>query len=112
MKEGKLAEKKLLESIKNGLYLNNITYVRFQDYRKGDFSAVIRDGVFKIENGEITKAVKGLRLSDNIIHMLQNITAISRESKQIAHWWMENETPSVTTPLIRLRDVGFTVPTK
>ncbi len=112
VKEGKHAEKELLEGIKNGLYLNNITYVRFQDYRKGDFSAIIRDGVFKIENGEITKAVKGLRLSDNIIHMLQNITALSKEKRQISHWWMENETPSVTTPLIRLRDVGFTVPTK
>lgn len=112
VKEGKHTEKELLEGVKNGLYLNNITYVRFQDYRKGDFSAIIRDGVFKIENGEITKAVKGLRLSDNLIHILQNITALSKETKQIAHWWMEHGTPSVTTPLIRLRDVEFTVPTK
>ncbi len=112
VKEGKLAEDELLKEVKEGLYVNNITYVRFQDYRKGDFSAIIRDGVFKIENGAITRAVKGLRLSDNIIRMFQNITNLSRESRQVSHWWMEWGTPSVKTPLILSRDVGFTVPTK
>jgi len=109
---GKPSEDELLGEVKAGLYVNNITYTRFQDYRQGDFSAVVRDGVFTIEKGEIAKAVKGLRLSENLIHILQNITALSRDAKQISHWWMEWDTPSVKTPLLSLKNIGFTVPTK
>lgn len=112
VKEGKLTEDELFEKVKNGLYVNNLTYVRFQDYRKGDFSASTRDGVFEIEDGELEEAVKGLRLSDNLLFMLQNITGLSKAAKQITHWWMDWGTPSVKTPMICIRDVGFTVPTK
>ena len=112
VREGRLSEDELFKNVKEGLYVNNLTYIRFQDYRKGDFSAATRDGVFRIENGEITEPIKGLRLSDNLIRILGNITGLSKEAKQISHWWMDFGTPSVKTPLIHVKDVGFTVPTK
>lgn len=112
VKEGRLSEDELFKGVKDGLYVHNLTYIRFQDYRKGDFSASTRDGVFRIEDGEITEAVKGLRLSDNLIRMLRDITGLSKEAKQISHWWMGFGTPSVKTPLIHVKNVGFTVPTK
>lgn len=112
VKEGEHSDEELFEEVKNGLFVNNITYVRFQDYRKGDFSGIIRDGLFKIENGQITTPVKGLRLSDNLLHLLQNVTALSKETGQISHWWMEFDTPSVWTPLTSAMDIGFTVATK
>lgn len=112
VRKGELNEDELFEEVKNGLYVNNLTYVRFQDYRKGDFSASTRDGVFKIEDGELGEAVKGLRLSDNLLFMLQNITGLSKATRQITHWWMGWRTPSVKTPMICIKNVGFTVPTK
>jgi len=112
VEEGERSDEELFEEVKNGLFVNNITYVRFQDYKKGDFSGIIRDGLFKIENGEITKPVKGLRLSDNLLHILQNVTGLSKETVQINHWWMEFDTPSVWTPLISATNIGFTVATK
>ncbi|MFQ5758122.1 MAG: TldD/PmbA family protein [Candidatus Bathyarchaeia archaeon] len=112
VKEGRVTEEELFKGVKDGLYVNNLTYIRFQDYRKGDFTASTRDGVFRIKDGEITDPIKGLRLSDNLIYILRNITGLSKEAKQISHWWMGFGTPSVKTPLIRVKDVGFTVPTK
>jgi len=112
VKKGELNDEELFEEVKSGLFVNNITYVRFQDYRKGDFSGIIRDGLFKIKNGEITTAVKGLRLSDNLLHLLQNVTAFSNEAAQISQWWMEFETPSVWTPFMSANNIGFTVATK
>jgi PmbA protein len=112
VKEGEHSEEELLEEVRNGLFVNNLTYVRFQDYRKGEFSGIIRDGLFRIENGEITHPVKGLRLSDNLLHLLQNISYISEETVQINHWWMEFDTKSVWTPLISATNIGFTVATK
>ncbi len=91
--------------IQHGLYVTNIWYTRFQNYVKGDFSTIPRDGIFLIEHGEIKKAVKNIRISDNIQRMLMNIDALGKHVHQI-HWW-EAETP-VFTPYIRIRNVGIT----
>jgi len=110
--EGEIADDELVEEVKDGLFVNNMTYVRFQDYRSGDFSTIIRDGVFRIKNGEIVGAVRGLRLSDNVLHMLEGVNALSREARQVSHWWMEWGSPSVWTPLVLIREVNYTKPTK
>ena len=112
VRPGDLSDEELLAEVRHGLFVNNITYVRFQDYAKGDFSAVIRDGVFLIEDGELKKGVKGLRLSDNVLNILKSIKALSREARQVSHWWMEWGSPAVVTPLFLAERIGFTVPTK
>ena len=109
---GDRSDEELMAEVKHGLFVNNITYVRFQDYAKGDFSAVIRDGVFLIQDGEIKRAVKGLRLSDNVLNILSSVRALSKEARQVAHWWMEWGSPAVVTPLVLAEKIGFTVPTK
>jgi len=112
VKEGEFSDEELFKEVKSGLFVNNITYVRFQDYRKGDFSGIIRDGVFKIEKGEITTPIRGLRLSDNLLHLVNNVTAFSSKATQISHWWMEFDTPSVWAPCMSATNIGFTVATK
>jgi len=109
---GDMSDEELMAEVKRGLFVNNMTYVRFQDYARGDFSAVIRDGVFLIEDGEVKGAVKGLRLSDNVLNILSSIKGLSEEAKQTAHWWMEWGSPAVVTPLVLAERIGFTVPTK
>jgi len=109
---GDRSDEELLAEVRRGLLVNNITYVRFQDYARGDFSAVIRDGVFLVEGGEIKTGVKGLRLSDNVLSMLGSVQALSEEARQTAHWWMEWGSPAVVTPIVLMGQVGFTVPTK
>jgi len=109
---GDRSDEELMAEVKHGLFVNNITYVRFQDYAKGDFSAVIRDGVFLIQDGEIKRAVKGLRLSDNVLNILSSVRALSKEARQVTHWWMEWGSPAVVTPLVLAEKIGFTVPTK
>ncbi len=107
LKPGDAGEEELIEELKDGLLVKNATYLRFQNYMTGDFSAVIRDGVFRVKNGEIIGEVRGLRLSDNLLNMLSNVYQISREALPIFHWWMEWEVP-VETPLIAIHNVGFT----
>jgi len=112
VESGNYGDEELISEVRNGLFVNNMTYVRFQDYRAGDFSTIIRDGVFKIENGEIVGAVRRLRLSDNVLHMLKHVRALSRYSQQISHWWMEWGTPSVWTPQLLIEDVNYTLPAR
>ncbi|UCD73355.1 MAG: TldD/PmbA family protein [Candidatus Bathyarchaeota archaeon] len=84
----------ILSTIDRGIYITNSWYLRYQDYSKGDFSTIPRDGMFLIRNGELTNPVRNLRISDNILRIFRNTARISRE-RQWIKWW-EVETPTLT----------------
>jgi PmbA protein len=86
--------------------LTNTWYTRFQNYAKGDFSTIPRDGIFLIDKGKIKQSLKDLRVSDNALSMLGNIAGISEE-RQHVHWWGEAEPPSLS-PYVLIRDVHLT----
>jgi len=99
----------LLDRAQSGLYITNNWYTRFQNYQTGDFSTICRDGVFEIRNGKLGNPVKGLRVSDNMIRILQSIEMLSKE-RQWIRWW-EVPTPTLT-PFVLVRDVGITTANK
>ena len=106
MDSGDMKKEELFKEVRHGLYLTNTWYTRFQNYATGDFSTIPRDGIFQIENGEITQSLKNIRLSDNALRMLNSITGISRE-RQHVHWWAEADPPSLS-PYILVKDVQIT----
>lgn len=108
LESGKLSREKLFSQVKNGLYITNIWYTRFQNYTTGDFSTIPRDGIFVIKNGEIAKPVKQLRISENMLNLLKNIVGIANDVQQITSW--EVHTPTFT-PHILIKDVNITEPT-
>jgi len=83
---GNMTREELFEEAGDGLYITNNWYTRFQNYQTGDFSTIPRDAMFLIENGRLGRPVKGLRVSDNILRMLQSIRNASKERKWI-RWW-------------------------
>ena len=99
----------LLDRAQSGLYITNNWYTRSQNYQTGDFSTICRDGVFDIRNGKLGNPVKGLRVSDNMIRILQSIEMLSKE-RQWIRWW-EVPTPTLT-PYVLVRDVGITTASK
>lgn len=108
LKPGKFSKESLFKYVKNGLYITNIWYTRFQNYLTGDFSTIPRDGIFLIKNGEIVKSLKGIRISDNLQRILLNIIRISNKPEWIQGW--ENETPAFI-PYVLVKDVNVTLPT-
>ncbi len=102
---GDMSREELVKELDKGFILNNVTYIRFQNHIKGDFSGVIRDGLFYVENGEIKGAVKGLRFSDNMPRILNNITGLGKDVENIFHWWIRL---SVSTPSLLIRGCGYT----
>jgi PmbA protein len=99
----------LIGDIEHGLLVTNTWYTRFQNYMTGDFSTIPRDAILTIEDGVITGSVKNIRISDNMLRMLENIDGLSRDTEQI-HWW-ECEYP-VFSPFVLVRDVTITTSTK
>jgi PmbA protein len=94
--------------IKKGIYITNTWYTRFQNYATGDFSTIPRDGIFLVENGEITKPIKNIRISDNILNMLKNIDVFAKEKEYITSW--EADSPYVSSNVL-IRNVNVTKPT-
>ncbi len=95
----------LINDIDNGFYIKNSWYTRFQDEKSGTFSTVPRDGVFYIKNGKIVGTVSGIRISDSILNILNNIDDISDEEKYVK-WW--NEINSSIMPSMIARNINIT----
>ena len=105
VKEGDASLDEILQEMKEGIFITNVWYTRFHNYRTGDFSTVARDIAFYIKNGEIKHILKNIRISDNMERLLKNAEMISKEQKQI-YWW-EVENP-VFSPHVMIRDVKIT----
>ena len=94
--------------VKEGIYITNVWYTRFQNYSSGDFSTIPRDGAFLIKNGEIVQSLKGMRISDNMLDILKNIQCCNKKLWQIKSW--EAEIPTFT-PEVLVNNVSITKPT-
>ncbi len=102
---GEWREEEMISDTKQGLYLNNTWYTRFQNYATGEFSTIPRDAILKIENGEIVGSVKNIRVSDNLLTLWKSIDAISKTSQEV-YWWDEASPPS-TLPTVRIRGMNI-----
>lgn len=94
----------MISSTKKGLFINNTWYTRFQDYREGILSTIPRDGIFYIENGEITESWGGIRISDSLLHIYKNIEGISSETGKVK-WW--DETMFTKSPFVAVAEVNI-----
>lgn len=101
-------EKGDIFDVKEGIYITNVWYTRFQNYSNGDFSTIPRDGAFLVKNGEIKQSIKGLRISDNMLNILKNIQSCNKKVIQIKSW--EADIPTFT-PEVLVNNVNITKPT-
>ena len=95
----------LLSEIDYGIYVTNDWYLRYQNYRTGDFSTIPRDGMFLIKDGGIEKPIRELRISDNMLRIFRSIRDLSKTRYWIK-WW-EVEVPTLT-PYAVIEDLNFT----
>ena len=108
VEKGDLNLAEMIKKIKNGIYVTNVWYTRFANYHTGDFSTIPRDGAFLIKNGNVIGSLKNIRISENILRLLNNVDDVGKETRYLRSW--EARTP-VLTPHILVRDCKITVPT-
>ena len=96
----------IIADTKNGLYLNNTWYTRFQNYSTGEFSTIPRDAILMIRDGEILGAAKNIRISDNMMNFWKSVNALSKSQEEV-YWWDEAAPPS-HLPVIRARSMNIT----
>jgi len=66
----------MIRSTPRGILVTRLWYLRSVDPRTILYTGLTRDGVFLIEDGRITKAVKNLRFNESPLFMLNHIEAI------------------------------------
>jgi PmbA protein len=95
----------MIRSVDKGIYLTNDWYLRYQNYATGDFSTIPRDAMFLIRNGQLEKSIRELRISDNMIRLLKNVSSLTKDRKWVK-WW-EVEVPTLS-PAAMIEKVNFT----
>ena len=108
VKEGSSTLDEMIKEVKEGVLITNNWYTRFNNYRTGEFSTIVRDAAYYIKDGEIKHPVNYIRLSDSLPRLLSSVKLVSRESKWIK-WWGEVVTP-VKSPYILVEGSTLTVP--
>jgi PmbA protein len=100
----------ILEGSKPTIYMTVNWYTRWQNYQTGDFSTITRDATFLVKDGEL-EPIKNLRVSDNILRMFANITAMGNDRRQVYWWGSENLIPTFV-PSVRIADCRMTAATQ
>lgn len=95
---GGLSSHDVIEETKDGIYVTNNWYTRYQNYRTGEYSTVPRDAAFRIEGGELKEPIAGFRISDSVPRQLANIEFISKKRTWIK-WW-EVATPTLAPSML------------
>lgn len=78
VKPGKKSLCQLIEEVKHGILVDRFSWL-VPDATTGNFSSEIRIGYY-IENGVLTKAIKGGLVAGNIFDMIKNVSGISNKS--------------------------------
>ncbi len=107
---GKKRFNKIVSETKKGILVTRFHYTNIIEPHKLTFTGMTRDGTFLVENGRITKGVKNLRFTENIIECLNRLGDISKRSVLIASepGYGGRFASGTITPAIKIKDFNFT----
>ncbi|MDA1317371.1 MAG: TldD/PmbA family protein [bacterium] len=94
----------MIRSVKRGLLVTRLWYVRVLNPKALNVTGMTRDGTFLIENGKIVKPVMNLRFNQSIPKALNNVVAIENKLTQLASF--EGEMISLA-PTLHIRKWEF-----
>jgi predicted Zn-dependent protease len=105
MAPGSVGTNEMIRSIDRGLYVTRFFYTRLVHPRDCVITGMTRDGVFKIENGELAYPLKNLRFTQSYVDALANVEAVGRETRLLIS---ESGGSATRVPALKIRDFHFT----
>ena len=110
MKSGSESLSDMISKTERGILVTRFHYTNVIDPLRLTFTGMTRDGTFLIDRGKITKGIKNLRFTENIIDVLNRVEALSKDHVLIANdpgYGSRFATGSVV-PALKIRDFNFT----
>ncbi len=87
MAPGSTPKSEMLKGVERGIWVTRFWYTRVVHPMKVLITGMTRDGTFLIETGEVTRPVKNFRFTTSYLDALNNVRAISRETKLFRDDW-------------------------
>lgn len=103
MEPGDQSLDEIIANTENGLLVTRFHYMNVVNPRTATLTALTRDGVFKVENGKIVRAVKNMRFTESMLQAFSNIEAISKERARTKTFF-----GNYYVPALKIRDFHFT----
>ncbi|HMK32993.1 MAG TPA: TldD/PmbA family protein [Nitrosopumilaceae archaeon] len=82
----RITKDEMIKNTKKGLIVGRLWYTYPVNPERGDFSCTARSGIKIIENGIIKNPGKSVRIVHNLPVLLQNISAIGDDTKNVLQW--------------------------
>ena len=104
MAPGGQALEEMIKATERGLYVTSFWYTRPMHPRDCVVTGMTRDGLFMIENGEITFPVKNLRFTQSYVQALADVEMVGRA----ARLFVEEFGGAVRVPALKIKAFNFT----
>jgi len=104
---GDSSVEKMISGTDRGLLVTRVWYIREVDPYEKVMTGMTRDGLFLVENGHITSAVRNFRFNQSLIALLQNVEALGPAVRATAE-----EAFEMVVPAMKVNGFHFTEPTK
>ncbi len=100
-------EADLVGGLDDGLLLTCMWYIREVDPQTLLLTGLTRDGVYRVEGGEITGAVNNFRYNESPIDVLTRYTHASETVPSFSREWGEDFFSRTATPALRVPDFNM-----
>jgi PmbA protein len=104
---GKSSLDEMVASTERGLLVTRLWYIREVDPYEKIMTGMTRDGLFLVEKGRVTSAVRNFRFNQSILEMLRNV-----EMQGPAVRATGEEAFEMVVPAMKIRDFHFSEVTK
>ncbi len=107
----------MISTMKRGLLLTRVSGEVELDEKSALYTGVTRDGLWLIENGKITKAVRNFRWTESPLFVFNNIESIGESVPVMTSWYdwfpfprheLQKVVASPVVPTLKINDFSFT----
>ena len=112
LKAGDIEGNKILENLKDGIYISNLWYLNFSDLNKGRITGLTRFGCFKVKNGEYQGPINTMRFDETVYNIFGDKLLGLTNDKQLlidSSTYEERSTHSSTIPGAIVEDFKMTL---
>jgi PmbA protein len=104
---GNSSLEQMIASTDRGLLVTRLWYIREVDPYEKVMTGMTRDGLFLVENGRTTSAVRNFRFNQSILEMLRNVELLGPAVRATGE-----EAFEMVVPTMKVRDFRFSEVTK
>ncbi|MDK9700604.1 MAG: TldD/PmbA family protein [bacterium] len=109
LQPGNSSTEEMIASTKRGLLVTKLHYVNILNPMTLTLTGMTRDGLFLIEDGKVVKGLKNFRFTESVLHVLNNVEALSKQLYKTSSFWGGGGT---IVPAMKVNDFHFTSKTE